>query len=208
MFIVAWRSKACRGKDQGWNSDPPARAWLSVDRLHCLGIVAIPGGSTRWQDVVDPGEIFRRQTDVDRAEVGFETAVLPRRVTHSYRFARLFYSTSWTWWRALASRLPEGKWREAFLSLSGPLSLLGLLATWVFGLIVGFAPPLVAGHGGSKLCHTRERMRRLMQGANGLSSAVTISSAILSSFFACTSRRATSPAALSRLPASSVKTGP
>jgi ion channel len=68
----------------------------------------------------------------------FETTVLPRRVTHSYRFARLFYRISWTLWRALAARLPEGKWREAFLSGFGPLSLLGLLATWVCGLIVGF----------------------------------------------------------------------
>jgi hypothetical protein len=69
----------------------------------------------------------------------FETTVLPRRVTHRFRFARLFYRSSWTLWRALALRIPTGKTREAFLSLFGPLSLLALLTTWVFGLIVGFA---------------------------------------------------------------------
>jgi hypothetical protein len=69
----------------------------------------------------------------------FETTVLPRRVTHRYRFARLFYRSAWAFWRALAVRVPPGKWREAFLSPFGPLSMLGLLATWVLGLILGFA---------------------------------------------------------------------
>ena len=68
----------------------------------------------------------------------FETTVLPRRVTHRYRFARLYYLTTWKLWRVLALRFPAGKWREALLSVFGPLSLLGLLATWVLGLIVGF----------------------------------------------------------------------
>ncbi len=69
----------------------------------------------------------------------FETTILPRRVTHGYRFARLFYRSLWTCWRALALRIPAGKTREAFLSWFGPMSLLALLSTWVFGLIVGFA---------------------------------------------------------------------
>jgi voltage-gated potassium channel Kch len=69
----------------------------------------------------------------------FETTVLPRRVTHRYRFARLFYLSTWKIWRIVALRIPVGKWRESFLSLFGPLSLLGLLLTWVVGLIFGFA---------------------------------------------------------------------
>lgn len=69
----------------------------------------------------------------------FETTVLPRRVMHRYRFARLFYRSTWTLWRALALRIPPGKRREALLSVFGPLSLLALLMTWVFGLIFGFA---------------------------------------------------------------------
>ena len=69
----------------------------------------------------------------------FETTVLPRRVTHRFRFARFFYVTTWKFWRVLASRFPAGEWREAVLGFFGPLSLLGLIATWAFGLILGFA---------------------------------------------------------------------
>ncbi|HEY2826575.1 MAG TPA: hypothetical protein VGJ04_03160, partial [Pirellulales bacterium] len=69
----------------------------------------------------------------------FETTILPRRVTHRYRFARLFYLTTWRVWRGIAAILPPGKARETFLSLFGPLSLLALLATWVVALILGFA---------------------------------------------------------------------
>jgi hypothetical protein len=69
----------------------------------------------------------------------FETTILPRRVTHGYRFARFFYRSLWSCWSALALRIPAGKAREAFLSWFGPMSLLALLCTWVLGLIFGFA---------------------------------------------------------------------
>jgi voltage-gated potassium channel Kch len=69
----------------------------------------------------------------------FETTILPRRVTHRYRFARLFYLTTWRVWRTIGVSLPRGKAREAFLSLFGPLSLLALLTLWVIGLVSGFA---------------------------------------------------------------------
>jgi hypothetical protein len=69
----------------------------------------------------------------------FETVILPRRVTHGFRFARFFYRSTWSLWRALAIRIPAGKKREAILSWFGPMSLLALLVTWVLGLIFGFA---------------------------------------------------------------------
>jgi Ion channel len=69
----------------------------------------------------------------------FETAILPRRVTHRFRFARLFYQSTWMLWRSVGLRIPAGKLREAFLSWFGPMSLLALLTVWVTGLIVGFA---------------------------------------------------------------------
>jgi hypothetical protein len=69
----------------------------------------------------------------------FETAILPRRVTHGFRFARFFYRNTWWLWRTLARGMKSGKSREAFLSWFGPMSLLALLGTWVLGLIVGFA---------------------------------------------------------------------
>ncbi len=68
----------------------------------------------------------------------FEAVVLPRRVTRPYRFTRLFFRSTWSLWRRIAFGIPAGKWREAFLSRYGPLSLLGLLATWVFLLIMAF----------------------------------------------------------------------
>jgi hypothetical protein len=70
---------------------------------------------------------------------GFETMVLPRRVTRPYRLTRFFYRASWLGWRAVACRVPPGKRRQNFLSVFGPLSILGLFALWVFGLVLGFA---------------------------------------------------------------------
>jgi hypothetical protein len=69
---------------------------------------------------------------------GFEAMVLPRRVTHPYRFARLYYRYCWKFWRSLAHLVSPRRRRETFLSLFGPLSLLGLFVSWVIGLVVGF----------------------------------------------------------------------
>jgi hypothetical protein len=69
----------------------------------------------------------------------FETMILPRRVRHSFRLARMYYSSSWRFWRSAATLLPTGRWRQSFLSIFGPLSLLGLVGVWAVGLIFGFA---------------------------------------------------------------------
>jgi hypothetical protein len=69
---------------------------------------------------------------------GFEAMVLPRRVTHPYRFARFFYHHTWQVWGAAAGLIGARKWRHTFLSLFGPLSLLTLFVLWASGLIVGF----------------------------------------------------------------------
>ncbi len=70
---------------------------------------------------------------------GFAVMVLPRRVQWLYRPARLYYRATWALWRLAARRLfRAGKRREAFLSLFGPLSMLGLFAGWVSLLIVGY----------------------------------------------------------------------
>src|SRR5579863_5796959 len=66
----------------------------------------------------------------------FESILQPRRVTHRFRYARLFYSTTWKCWRVVALLISAGKRREAFLGLFGPLSLLALFVTWSFGLII------------------------------------------------------------------------
>jgi hypothetical protein len=69
----------------------------------------------------------------------FEAMILPRRVRHAFRLARLFYRSAWVLWLALARLLPAGRWRHAFLSVFGPLSLFALLGVWAAGLILGFA---------------------------------------------------------------------
>jgi hypothetical protein len=68
----------------------------------------------------------------------FETMVLPRRVPRTIRLARVYYRTTWTLWRSAGRHLPPGRRREYFLSIFGPLSLLGLFATWMLSLIVCF----------------------------------------------------------------------
>ncbi len=69
----------------------------------------------------------------------FEAMVQPRRVTRRFRLARVFYRTNWTFCRLAAPYFPAGKHRESYLSLFGPLSMLALFATWMVGLILGFA---------------------------------------------------------------------
>jgi Ion channel len=68
----------------------------------------------------------------------FEAMLQPRRVTHRFRFTRLFYRSSWSTCRFLAQGFHQPQRREAFLSLFGPLSLLILFCLWATGLILAF----------------------------------------------------------------------
>src|SRR5258706_3509289 len=69
----------------------------------------------------------------------FESILQPRRVTRPYRFARVYYVGLWALWRTIAARISTPRRQAAFFSIFGPLSLLGIFAMWVLGLIVGFA---------------------------------------------------------------------
>jgi hypothetical protein len=69
----------------------------------------------------------------------FEAVVLPRRVTRKFRLARFFYMFAWGIWSGIGRRMRPGKFREMYLSVFGPLSILVLLMTWALGLIFGFA---------------------------------------------------------------------
>ncbi len=69
----------------------------------------------------------------------FEAVVLPRRVKHNFRLARVYFQSMWCLWRAGSRLLPMGRWRFGYLSVFGPLSLFGLLIVWATGLIFGFA---------------------------------------------------------------------
>lgn len=69
----------------------------------------------------------------------FETIILPRRVTRRLRLTTLFYRGTWRPWVYLARHIKNGKQREKYLALFGPLSLLALLILWASGLIIGYA---------------------------------------------------------------------
>lgn len=69
----------------------------------------------------------------------FEAMVLPRRVMRKFRLNRWFYRINWSLWLLLSGAFRFPKRRETFLSIFGPLSLLGLFSSWVIGLIVSFA---------------------------------------------------------------------
>lgn len=70
---------------------------------------------------------------------GFETIVLPRRVTRRFRLTRLFYRSTWRAWAKVVGTIVPPRWQETWLSVFGPLSILFLLMLWAIGLIVGFA---------------------------------------------------------------------
>ena len=70
---------------------------------------------------------------------GFETIVQPRRVTRRFRYARYYYRFTWLTWHRVALSIRKPRRRESFLGIYGPLSLLGLFASWITALILGFA---------------------------------------------------------------------
>src|SRR3954467_3845929 len=69
----------------------------------------------------------------------FEAMILPRRATRKYRPARLYYRIFWFLWTHVAHVIRRRGIRQHFLSVFGPLSLLGLFAVWVTLLIFSFA---------------------------------------------------------------------
>ena len=70
---------------------------------------------------------------------GFETIVLPRRVSRRVRLTRVFYRTTWAPIAWVAGRFKPGRNRDRYLSYYGPLSLILLIVVWAVGLVLGFA---------------------------------------------------------------------
>ena len=70
---------------------------------------------------------------------GFETIILPRRVTRRFRLTRLFYRHTWLPWAKLVTFVvPPGR-QETWLSFFGPSSILILLGIWAGMMIAGYA---------------------------------------------------------------------
>lgn len=72
------------------------------------------------------------------ASDAFEVMLLPRRVRRQLRPVRLYFRYSWSLWAALAGRIKRVRTKDGFLSLFGPLSMVGLLSAWSAGLVFSF----------------------------------------------------------------------
>ena len=71
---------------------------------------------------------------------GFETVILPRTVTHGWRFTRGFYRTLWSRiWQPIGHSLSTFRQTDTFLGFFGPISLLILIQIWVCALVTGYA---------------------------------------------------------------------
>ncbi|MGA2193319.1 MAG: potassium channel family protein [Nitrospirota bacterium] len=70
---------------------------------------------------------------------GFETIVLPRRVTRKIRLARFFYRFTWRIWSRAVGAVSAGNRKETWFGYYGPMSLLMLLSLWGGCLIFGFS---------------------------------------------------------------------
>ncbi len=70
---------------------------------------------------------------------GFETVILPRKVSRRFRLSNMFYFSTWIGWSAIGRKMRTGTRREYYLGYFGPLSLLMLLIVWASLLVVGYA---------------------------------------------------------------------
>ncbi|MDQ4069357.1 MAG: potassium channel family protein [Actinomycetota bacterium] len=71
------------------------------------------------------------------------TLVAARGLTGRWRPTRQFYLVTWALWRAAGRRVR--RYREGFLSVYAPLTLLMLLGLWLVGLVLGWALVYRAG---------------------------------------------------------------
>lgn len=67
----------------------------------------------------------------------FEVMLLPRRVQRRVRLVRAYFRATWHGWTAVRRLLPA-RAHATFLSVYGPLSMLGLIAVWAAALVTGF----------------------------------------------------------------------
>ncbi len=70
---------------------------------------------------------------------GFETIILPRRVTRRLHLSRYFFLLFWRLWNTACKYACPLRFQETWLSFFGPLSILLMLFVWVAGLITSFA---------------------------------------------------------------------
>ncbi|MDQ2841886.1 MAG: potassium channel family protein [Acidobacteriota bacterium] len=64
---------------------------------------------------------------------------MPRKIDRKFRVTRYYYLSTWRVYCFLSERVVHPKRRAAFLSIFGPLSLLGLFVVWGTSLVFAFA---------------------------------------------------------------------
>ena len=101
----------------------------------------------------------------------FEIILLPRRTPSGLRVSRTVLRNLWRGWSAIGRRIEVRNQRESFLALYALLSLIGLLAVWAAGLVLGFAGLYVAAGSqfetGGRIVMFR-RLRGLAETASGV----------------------------------------
>ena len=68
----------------------------------------------------------------------FEVMLLPRRVQRRWRLMGIFFHVAWALWAGIGRMIKSRSERERFLSLFGPISMVGLFSIWAAGLVTGF----------------------------------------------------------------------
>ena len=68
----------------------------------------------------------------------FEVMLLPRRVHRRWRLMGFFFHFAWALWAGIGRQIQLRSERERFLSLFGPISMVGLFSIWAVGLVAGF----------------------------------------------------------------------
>jgi hypothetical protein len=68
----------------------------------------------------------------------FEVMLLPRRVPRRVRPVRIFFHLTWWTWSSVGLLMPQGPRRQSYLAVYGPFSMVMLMITWAWGLILGF----------------------------------------------------------------------
>jgi hypothetical protein len=69
----------------------------------------------------------------------FQTVIVARQGQKIPAITRVFYRLSWSLFTTVAARIAPRRYRERYLGIYGPLSLLMLLGFWALGFIIGFA---------------------------------------------------------------------
>lgn len=128
----AWPTRHLAGPGGSWAMIRIAEAGRNrASNRQCMLTTA---GSDVISTVFFSGALVVAVTLLD----AFEVVLLPRAIQRRLRVNRYFFRWTWWAWAQLAARLAEGRRREDFLAVYGPLAMVALFGLWGACLIFGF----------------------------------------------------------------------